>query len=159
MPLRNFFYITIFIIVLCLSCSSPQKEQGNTELTLEELLTKTWELHQVAGKNTKNGITSSEIYHDKYVEFKNNTTYTTNATKYFKKEEGTWKLNPTRDSIYINKDTKDQIVFSIFNIYEKGISLMSYETETEEDWQGQFYTLQFVEVGYYGTTQIPKEKR
>lgn len=143
---------------LFFACSTSSKKEV-TEKSLEELLIKTWELHQVAGKNSKYNTESNDIYHDKYIEFEKNNTYNTNALKYFKKEEGVWNINETRDSIYLNKDTEKQIIFSIFHIYERGVSLMSYETENEEDIQGQFYSLKFVEVGYYGSTQIPKEKR
>ncbi|WP_338760363.1 lipocalin family protein [Bernardetia sp. ABR2-2B] len=149
------FFLTFNILFF--ACSSPSKVEKKG-LTLEELLIKTWELHQAVGKNSKSGTESNELYHDKYIEFKKDKTYTTNA-KYFKKEDGVWQFNELRDSIYLNKDTDKQIVFSIFNIYEKGMSLLSHETESEEDWQGQFYSLQFVEVGYYGSTQIPKDKR
>lgn len=156
--LIKLFYLVV-LSLLFFSCSTASKKDIPKEKTLEELLIKTWELHQAAGKNSKTETELNEIYHDKYVEFKENNTYNTNATTFFKKETGTWHLNTTRDSIYINKNTEHQIVFSIFNIYERGMSLMSYETETDEEWQGQFYTLSFVEVDYYGSTQIPKEKQ
>ncbi len=152
------FLYTIVFVIGCLSCtSSTQKEKR--ELTLEEMFVKTWELHQAVGKNLKDGTESNELYHDKYVEFKKDKTYNTNAPKYFKGKKGTWDFNEMKDSIYLNKETEKQIIFSIFHIYERGMSLLSHETENEQDWQGQFYSLQFVEVGYYGSTQIPEEKR
>ncbi|AFM04235.1 hypothetical protein Fleli_1837 [Bernardetia litoralis DSM 6794] len=156
----NYFIKSVLFIAFSLlffSCSTSSIKEKK-ELSLEELLIKTWELHQVAGQNSKYDTNSSEIYHDKYIEFKKDQTYTTNAPKYFKKEKGTWYFSSTKDSIYINKGTEKQIIFRIFHIYERGMSLMSYETENEEDIYGQLYSLQFVEVGYYGSTQIPKDK-
>ncbi|PIY08618.1 MAG: hypothetical protein COZ18_11515 [Flexibacter sp. CG_4_10_14_3_um_filter_32_15] len=157
----NHFTKLLFVLafnILFFACSSTSKVEKK-ELTLEELLIKTWELHQAVGTNSKYDTNSNNLHHDKYIEFEKNNTYNTNAPKYFKKTVGTWHFNETRDSIYFNKNTEKQIIFSIFNIYERGMSLLSYETESEEDIYGQLYSLQFVEVGYYGSSQIPKDKR
>ncbi|WP_338793738.1 lipocalin family protein [Bernardetia sp. MNP-M8] len=128
--------------ILFFACSSPSKVEKK-ELTLEELLIKNWKLHQVVGTNSKDGTDSHIFYDDKYIEFRKDQTYTTNAPKYFKKEKGVWSINETRDSIYLNKNTNKQIVLSIFHIYERGMSLLSYEVENEKDIQGQLYSLQF----------------
>ncbi len=135
------FSLLIFS-TLFFACSSSSKVEKK-ELTLEELLIKEWELYQVAGKNSKYGTESNDFYGNKYIEFRKDKTYNTNAPKYFKKEYGIWSINETRDSIYLNKNTEKQFVLSIFHIYESGMSLLSYETESEEDILGQLYSLQF----------------
>ena len=142
--MQNFIRLFFFLAfnILFFAFSSPSKVEKK-ELTLEELLIKNWKLYQVVGENSKYGTDSNILYDDKYIEFRKDSTYTTNAPKYFKKEEGVWNINETRDSICFNEDTDKQIVLSIFHLYEKGMSLLSYETENEEEIYGQFYSLQF----------------
>ncbi len=134
------FYIIVFS-TLFFSCSSSSKKEK--ELTLEELLIKNWKLYQVTGKNNKYRTDSNILYDDKYLEFRKDKTYNTNAPKYFKKEHGVWNINATRDSIYLNKNTDKQIILSIFGVYRTGLFLLSYEVESEQDLQGQLYSLQF----------------